>query len=139
MQDKIRYETSVGDLDPSALTGFFEGWPNPPSPATHVAILRGSAHVVLAWEGDHVVGFINAVSDGFFAAFITLLEVRPTHRGKGIGTELARRMLDELKDYYSVDLVCDAAVRPFYERLGLQAMTAMSVRHLDRQATGALP
>ena len=51
-----------------------------------------------------------------------------SHRGRGIGTELVRRLLAELDGLYSVDLVCDAKLRPFYERFGMQPLLAMALR-----------
>ncbi len=80
-----------------------------------------------------MVGFINAISDGVLSAYIPLLEVLPAYQGQGIGTELARRMLDKLRDLYMIDLLCDADLQPFYARLGMRPYTAMLFRNFDRQ------
>jgi ribosomal protein S18 acetylase RimI-like enzyme len=134
----IRYQPDLSGISATRLTGFFAGWSNAPTVETHLRILEGSAHVVLALDAgsDRVVGFINAISDGWYAAFIPLLEVLPAYRGRGIGTELVRRMLAELEGYYSIDLVCDADVVPFYERLGLTAIPGMALRNYARQRRG---
>ncbi len=131
----IRYTDTLDDIASDALAGFFEGWPNPPTPARHLDILRGSAHVWLAIDDDSraVVGFVNAISDGVLAAFIPLLEVLPTHRGKGIGAELVRRMTATLDELYSIDIVCDDNVAPFYERLGYTRYSAMIRRNYANQ------
>ena len=134
---EITYSTSSDWIEPSMLAGFFDGWPEPPSAETHLRLLRGSSHVVLALDGGRVVGFVNAISDGFFAASIPLLEVLPTHRGRGIGRELVRRLLDQLSEFYSVDLACDPATQEFYQQLGLRPSIAMMRRNYQRQATGA--
>ena len=112
--------------DPSGLTadrlrgGFFEGWPSPPSPERHLAHLRGAEVAIMAVDAasGNVVGFVTAIGDGTLVAFVPLLEVLPAWRGRGIGSELVRRMLDRLGDRYSIDLVCDPELVPFYERLG---------------------
>lgn len=57
---------------------------------------------------------MTAITDGVLAAFIPSLEVLPAYRGRGIGTELMRRMLTELARYPDVDLSCDAELQPFY-------------------------
>lgn len=117
--------TSTAGVRPEDLEGFFEGWPNPPSAETHLALLRGSSEVVFALEpGGRIVGFITAITDGVLAAYIPLLEVRSEWRGKGIGTRLARTMLTHLERYYMVDVVCDRDLLPFYERLGLRPWSA---------------
>ncbi len=119
----------VSGLTEDDLTGFFVGWPTPPSPAQHLAVLRGSYRVVIARSGDTVAGFVTMISDGVLTAFVPWLEVRPEFQGRGIGSELVRRILAEGAHLYSVDLTCDDALRPFYERLGMTALTGMGVRH----------
>jgi predicted N-acetyltransferase YhbS len=92
-------------------------------------VLRGSTHAILAVDNNTVVGYINALTDGRLAAYIPLLEVRASHRGAGVGTELVRRMLDVLGDVYMTDLVCDADLAPYYERLGLVRLAGMARRN----------
>jgi ribosomal protein S18 acetylase RimI-like enzyme len=126
----VEYSTDLDGVEPEHLEGFFEGWPTPPSPERHLAILEGSFRVVLAREAGspQVVGFANAVSDGVLYAFIPLLEVLPSHRDRDIGSTLMRRLLDELGDFYAVDLMCDPELQPFYERLGMHRATGMIIR-----------
>jgi ribosomal protein S18 acetylase RimI-like enzyme len=128
----IEYVTDTDGVEPGHLSGFFVGWPNPPSPERHLETLRGSSHVVLARDGERVVGFITAISDGVISAYIPLLEVVPEYQGRGIGAELVRRLLAQLGDLYMVDLCCDEDVVGFYERLGLHRWDAgMGLRNRD--------
>lgn len=128
MQD-IQYVTTLGAIAPDQLRGFFVGWRKPLTPEEHLCLLRGSAHVVLAVGGrGDVVGFINAVSDGCYAAYIPLLEVLPEYQGRGIGSELVRRMMDLLGPYRMIDLVCDEDMARFYRRLGWYPGRAMMIR-----------
>lgn len=120
----IEYVTSVDDVEPADLDGFFVGWPQRPSPERHLALLRGSSRIVLAREGRRIVGFVNAISDGVLSAYIPLLEVLPDFQGRGIGKELTRRLLEQLGDLYMVDLSCDEELVPFYEALGLMRLDA---------------
>jgi GNAT superfamily N-acetyltransferase len=126
---RVEYVTSAEGVDPHQLNGFFEGWPSPPSPEKHLAMLRGSSHVVLAREADEIVGFVTAISDGVLAAYIPLLEVRRQWRGKGIGLQLVRRLLAELDHHYMVDVVCDPELIPFYERFGMTPLAGMALRN----------
>lgn len=116
--DKIAYTDSLDGITPDMLDGFFVGWPNPPSPQTHVRLLESSYAAVLAISDERVVGFITAISDGVLCAYIPLLEVLPERQGQGIGSELVRQMLDKLGNLYMADLLCDDDVAPFYERIG---------------------
>ena len=120
----IEYTTSLEGVTPDHLEGFFVGWPSPPSSERHLDLLRGSAHVVLAKDGDRVIGFVTAISDGVLSAYIPLLEVVPDFQGRGIGSELVRQLLDRLGHLYMVDVICDENVVPFYGRFGLQRLDA---------------
>jgi ribosomal protein S18 acetylase RimI-like enzyme len=131
----VIYTDSLDHLSADHLRGgFFVGWPNPPSPETHLRVLQGSDHVVLAKDGEQVIGYITAVTDGVLAAYIPHLEVLPAYKGQGIGSELVRRMLDKLRDLYMIDLICDTDVQPFYARLGMRPYTGMIYRNYDRQS-----
>jgi ribosomal protein S18 acetylase RimI-like enzyme len=132
----ITYLTSANDILPGQLTGFFEGWPNPPSADTHLRILHNSSHIVIALdnETDQVVGFITAISDRTLSAYIPFPEVLPEYRRQEIATELVRQMFFQLDDYYMVDLVCDEHLRPFYEKLGLHSAVGMLKRNYSRQS-----
>lgn len=127
----ISYATGVSDLTEGDLAGFFVGWPKPPSPAQHLAVLRGSYRAVIARSEGSVVGFVNMISDGVLTAFTPWLEVLPSFQGQGIGTELMRRIVAEAGHMYSVDLVCDESLKPYYERLGMTALTGMILRNRD--------
>jgi ribosomal protein S18 acetylase RimI-like enzyme len=132
----IRYVDSLDGIAPGQLKGFFEGWPDPPSPETHLKILSNSYAVLLAIDDETgtIVGFINAISDGVLAAYIPLLEVLPAYRKRGVGSELVRQMLERLGQFYAVDLICDVDLQPFYQRLGMQPYTGMVYRNYSRQS-----
>jgi GNAT superfamily N-acetyltransferase len=74
-----------------------------------------------------VVGFVNMISDGVLTAFIPWLEVLPEFQHQGIGTELMRRVLD-CEQMYSIDLVCDEPLLPYYARLGMTPIPGAGIR-----------
>lgn len=129
----INYTTSTESITPEQLVGFFVGWTRKPNPDTHLKLLRQSDYVVLAVDKAKVVGFITAISDGILSAYIPFLEVLPEYQNRGIGSELAKRMLDQLKDFYMVDLLCDPDIQSFYKHLGMDSATGMRIRNYDKQ------
>lgn len=129
----ITYLNDVDAIRADQLRGFFVGWPNPPKPDRHLAILKGSYKVWLAMDGDHCIGFINSISDGIFCSFIPLLEVLPDYQGRGIGSELVQRMLSDLAGHYSIDVVCDEGVANFYGAHGFNRLQAMARRFFENQ------
>lgn len=124
----------LGGITSAQLQGFFEGWPNPPTPDTLHRLLASSYRISLAVEeSGRVVGIAQAISDGVLTAFVPMLEVLPESRGRGLGTALMRHLLAQLDHLYAVNLSCDADLVPFYERLGLRRGNAMIRRNYARQ------
>lgn len=115
--------------------GFFKGWPNPPSRETLRRILTNSYRVFVAvdQEKNEIIGFINAISDGILSCYIPLLEVVEENRSKEVGQELAKHMLNELQDFYMVDLTCDNEKQSFYEELGMFKSFGMVQRNFHNQ------
>ena len=129
----IRYTNDANGITPGQLKGFFVGWPQHPNPETHLQILKNSRAIWLAFDRDRCVGFINALSDGVFYAYIPLLEVLPEYQGLGIGKELVSRMIETLGSMYAIDIVCDENVEPFYFAKGFRHYTAMIKRNYSNQ------
>jgi len=137
----IHYTDDLAAVTADRLQGFFVGWPNPPTPDTHLRLLHGSDLVELAIHEDtgQVVGFATAITDGVLSAYIPLLEVIPKYQGQGIASELVRRLLKRLDHLYMVDLLCDEDLQPFYERQGMWPAGGMMIRNYARQSGGSLP
>jgi GNAT superfamily N-acetyltransferase len=128
----ITYTSTADAITADQLRGFFVGWSVAPSPERHLELLRRSDAVELALDGDAVVGFATAISDGVMSAFIPLLEVLPEYQHQRIGSELVHRLLEQLDDLYMIDLCCDADLEPFYEALGFQTLDrGMGIRRRE--------
>jgi GNAT superfamily N-acetyltransferase len=133
----IRYQERADGITSDQLFGYFQGWPNPPSPEAHLRIMQGSDYVVAALDrgtNDRVIGFVTAISDGVSCAYIPHLGVVPEWQGQGVGRELMQRMLARLSHLYMIDLMADEDVHPFYEKLGFCRGGAMIIRNYARQA-----
>lgn len=118
MLPEIHYRQGLEGVSAQDLEGFCSGWPSPLDGGRLLEVLRSSTHVWLAFDGQVVVGFANALSDGRLSAFVPMIEVREEYQRNGIGATLMGRMLATLETVYSVDLVCDPDVAPFYDRCG---------------------
>jgi len=132
----IEYIESAEGVRAEDLQGFFAYWGQRPTAERLLDILRASAYALLAREGEsgRVVGYVTAVSDGISCAYIPHLEVLEAYRGRGIGSQLVRRLLARLEHLYMIDLICDEELQPFYARLGFQAYSGMIRRNYARQA-----
>jgi len=130
----IKYQDDLKGVTAGRLGGFFVGWPNPPKPAAHLKLLKGSDLAVLAVNGGRVVGFITAITDGVLAAYIPFLEVLPEYQGRGIGGQLVKRMLRRLGKAYKVDLLCDKDLQQFYKQFKMFPATGMMLRNYANQS-----
>lgn len=132
----IFYQDHLLEIGANHLNGFFEGWPNPPSTQTHLRILENSACFYLAIDDQtsQVVGFVTALTDGILFAYIPLLEVLPAYRGQGIGQVLVNLLAEKLKGLYSIDLLCDPDVQPFYEQIGFRKSVGMTHKNYACQS-----
>ena len=128
---RIEYRTTAADVRWDQLDGFFVGWAVRPSASALLDHLTRSYRCAIAVDlnGDRVVGFATAISDGLLAAYIPLVEVLPGWHERGIGTELMNVLLEQLKHLYMVDLACEEDVQPFYEKLGMTPARAMIRRN----------
>ena len=130
----VTYQETTDGISPSDLQGFFVGWPSRPSPRAHLEILQGSDFRIVAFSDDYrVVGFVTPITDGVSSGYIPYLEVLPEWQGRGIGTELMRRMMAKLGTLYAIDLICDEDVKGFYERLGFSERRGMTIRNYESQ------
>ncbi len=132
----IEYKNSVSGITPAMMKGFFEGWERCPSDEKLLELIENSDYKLIAFDNKNsiVAGFITAVSDNVLSAYIPLLEVIPSYRGNGIGSELVRRMLETLKNFYMIDVACDNDLQRFYEKFGMKKYSSMILRNYSKQS-----
>jgi GNAT superfamily N-acetyltransferase len=82
--------------------------------------LRGSWHSISAYDGDRLVGFGRVVSDGILYAMVYDMIVLPSHRHRGIGTEILQRLITKCNDagIREIQLFSAAGKTPFYLKRG---------------------
>jgi len=127
----IGFSQTLAGITGEELEGFFVGWKRRPSPSLRLSVLQASHRVVIARDSETqaIAGFATAVTDDVIAAYITLLEVLPGYRQRGIGSELLRRIVDALGPLYMIDALCDEQVVSFYQRAGFNAAVGMARRN----------
>lgn len=133
----IIYKLYTDELeDVKIAEGFFDGWLNPPDENVHRKILSGSfkSFVAIHEEKKEIIGYINVISDGVLTAYIPFLEVINDYKGQGIGNKLAKMAMEEFKDFYMIDIICDSELVHFYEKMGMRKSNAMIIRNYESQS-----
>jgi GNAT superfamily N-acetyltransferase len=121
-------EGSAIDFDQLEALMTEVGWSARSSRARLEARVRGSHFVMSAWDGDALVGFARAISDGVSSGYVSDVAVRGDHRRQGIGAELVRRILADKPDIKFV-LHADPKLHAFYAKLGFVEFPDILVRH----------
>ena len=87
-------------------------------------IIAGSHCFIVVEDEERMVGMGRAISDGVSDAYIQDVAVDAKCRGRGIGKEIVRRLLNRLnRDGVNwVGLIAERGSHPFYERLGFGVM-----------------
>lgn len=93
-------------------------WSSAHKPELLHRALLGSHSLFTAWDGTKLVGLGNALSDGHLVVYYPHLLVLPEYQGRGIGTELMRRLVARYDGFHQHMLVADGRALDFYRKCG---------------------
>lgn len=93
-----------------------------------------SLKVLAAYNEDGLIGLIRVVGDGFSIVYIQDVLVNPLVQRRGIGTALIKRIMDEYKNVYQMNLLTDNTERTikFYKSLGFYMDTDIECRAFSK-------
>lgn len=117
--------SDVRDFSQQDLRELFESvqWSSASYPDKLQQAMKNSDTVISAWDGDKLVGLINAMSDGVLNAYFPYLLVRPDYHSAGIGRHLVEAMLARYQHFVRKALIAYEHATPFYQRCGFEAGT----------------
>ena len=93
-------------------------WDSGNHPEKLAKAIRSSTSVFTAWDNGALVGLVNVLSDGYMAAYIHYMLVRPEYQGKGVGRHLMDMVTEAYADVPHKVLVSYGPAVGFYERCG---------------------
>jgi ribosomal protein S18 acetylase RimI-like enzyme len=117
--NSIEYKSDA-DLETDQVLALYRSlnWSSADKPDLLMKALQNSHAVVTAWDGHRLVGLGNAISDGHLVVYFPHLAVQPDYQGRGIGTEIVRRMQKRYAGFHQQTLVADGRAVDFYKKLG---------------------
>lgn len=90
--------------------------------------LVNSKPIVTAWDGNQLIGFARATSDGIYRATIWDVVIHPDYQGAGLGRKLVETVLmhphvNRVERVY----LMTTHQQKFYERIGFEANTTTTM------------
>ncbi|MCU0552856.1 MAG: GNAT family N-acetyltransferase [Leptolyngbya sp. Prado105] len=83
--------------------------------------IKNSDPVISAWDGDRLVGFARATSDGIYRATIWDVVVHPDYQGAGLGRKLVQTVLSHPQVSKVERLyLMTTNQQEFYKRIGFE-------------------
>ena len=95
-------------------------WSSAQKPELLHKALLASHSLITAWDGRRLVGLGNALSDGYLVVYYSHLLVLPEYQGRGIGTELMRRLMARYEGFHQQILVADGRALYFFRKYGFE-------------------
>ena len=95
-------------------------WSSAQKPELLHRALLASHSLFTAWHSTELVGLGNAISDGYLVVYYPHLLVLPEYQGRGIGTELMRRLMARYQGFHQHMLVADGRALDFYRKCGFE-------------------
>ncbi len=87
--------------------------------------INHSSTAISAWDGEQLIGLVNALDDSAMTAYVHYLLVNPHYQGQGIGKELIRRIKNRYEGYlYLLILAEEKDKVSFYTQLGFEVTSS---------------
>ena len=118
---EIEYK-SIKEFQADSLKNLFLSvkWSSAHYPEKLTEAMRNSGSVFSAWDGNNLVGLVNALDDGSMTVYVHYLLVHPDYQHQGIGKELIHLVREKYRDYLRVALIAYRDEVEFYENCGFQ-------------------
>lgn len=102
--------------------------------------LANSNSVASCWEGERLIGFARATSDGVYRATIWDVVVHPDYQGLGLGRKLVETLLSQpLISRVERVYLTTTYQQKFYERIGFQENQTTTMVLLNSPEIEPLP
>lgn len=102
--------------------------------------IANSDPVITVWDGERLIGFARATSDGIYRATIWDVAIDPEFRAVGLGSKLVETVLSHprMNRVERVYLMTTHKQR-FYERIGFQANSTSTMVLYNQPNFSSLP
>jgi GNAT superfamily N-acetyltransferase len=85
-----------------------------------------------AWDGERLIAFARAISDGRYRAYVEDVVVDAAYRGRGVGNLLMEALVTALDGVDIVSLFCEPDRARFYEGHGFKRHATQVMMHREK-------
>lgn len=119
----------IGAVDLAELSNLYRIAPLGDKPPDALATVFGnSMFTCFAYQGATLAGAGRALADGLDCAYIADVAVHPDHQGRGLGSEIIRRLVAAAQGHKKIILYANPGTEAFYGKLGFLRMnTALAI------------
>jgi GNAT superfamily N-acetyltransferase len=124
LADGLELDDDAGRVDVDAVHDFLANhsyWAEGRPRDVVKRLLESADRVVGLYDGDRQVGFARAFTDGATLAYLADVYVLPAYRGRGLGVELVREMIEAGPYAHLRWLLHTRDAHDLYRRFGFRA------------------
>ncbi|HLP91103.1 MAG TPA: GNAT family N-acetyltransferase [Nostocaceae cyanobacterium] len=89
--------------------------------------IANSNPVISVWDGEKLIGFARATSDGIYRATIWDVVIHPDYRNSGLGSKLVETVLSHPQMRVERVYLMTTNQQRFYEKIGFQTNTTVTM------------
>ncbi|MGN6798698.1 MAG: GNAT family N-acetyltransferase [Gaiellaceae bacterium] len=108
-------------------------WAKGRSRETQDRLIDQAARVVGLYDGERQIGFCRAATDGVSFVYLADVYVLEEYRGRGLGEELVREMVERGELGHLKWLLHTTDMHPLYRKLGFDVPNAKVMERLPPQ------
>lgn len=129
--DEYEWVNELASVDFEELSTLYRVAPlGEKGPRALQTVFANSMFVCFAYADGDLAGAGRVLADGVDCAYIADVAVHPEHQGRGLGSEIIRRLVDLSREHKKIILYANPGTEDFYRRLGfLRMKTAMAIWH----------
>jgi ribosomal protein S18 acetylase RimI-like enzyme len=101
--------------------------------------IANSKPVISVWDGEQLIGFARANSDGIYRATIWDVVIHPEYQGKGLGIKLVETVLAHPLMQVERVYLMTTNQQAFYQKIGFQTNNTTTMVLYNQSDLGSIP
>lgn len=136
---QLRYRSSEIDLyELQNLFNIAAFWAKGRSIEDLEIAIANSQPVISVWDGERLIGFARATSDGIYRATIWDVVIHPEYQGNGLGIKLVETILSHPRMQVERVYLMTTNQQAFYEKIGFQTNSTTTMVLYNQSHIGSL-